>query len=66
MTTTDYSRKLCEICGIKPHYGVYENFGDLKNLTFNIIKIEGLRDRDAFSDLIRGILVVKEVENVQR
>lgn len=23
-------------------------------------------DRDAFSDLIRGILVVKEVENVQR
>lgn len=34
--------------------------GCLENLTFNI-KIEGLRDRDAFSDLIRGILVVKEV-----
>lgn len=33
--------------------------GDLKNLYFNIQEIEGLRDRDAFSDLIRGILVVK-------
>lgn len=31
MTTTDYSRELCEICGIKPRYGVYENFGDLDN-----------------------------------
>ena len=31
MTTTDYSRKLCEICGSKPRYGVYENFGDLDN-----------------------------------
>lgn len=39
--------------------------GDLKNLYFNIQKIEGLRDRDAFSDLIRGILVVKEVENAR-
>lgn len=39
--------------------------GDLKNLYFNIQKIEGLRDRDAFSHLIRGILVVKEVENAR-
>lgn len=39
------------------------DFGSLNDLTFNIIKIEGLRDRDAFSDLIRGILVVKEVKN---
>lgn len=31
MTTTNYSRALCEICGIKPRYGVYENFGDLDN-----------------------------------
>lgn len=49
------------IYGILSEY--MSDFGDLKNLTFNIIKIEGLRDRDAFSDLIRGILVVKEVEN---
>lgn len=39
--------------------------GDLKNLYFNIQKIEGLRDRDAFSDLIRGILVAKEVDNAR-
>ena len=39
--------------------------GDLKNLYFNIQKIEGLRDRDAFSELIRGILVVKEVDNAR-
>lgn len=39
--------------------------GDLKNLYFNIQKIEGLRDRDAFSDLIRGILAVKEVDNAR-
>lgn len=38
---------------------------DLKNLYFNIQKIEGLRDRDTFSDLIRGILIVKEVENAR-
>ncbi len=31
MTTTNYSKELCEICGIKPRYGVYENFGDLDN-----------------------------------
>ena len=37
--------------------------GDLKSLYFNIQKIESLRDRDAFSDLVRGILVVKEVSN---
>lgn len=29
MTTQDLSRKLYELCGIKPRYGVYENFGDL-------------------------------------
>lgn len=40
-------------------------FGGLKNLYFNIQQIEGLRDRDAFSDLIRGILVVKEVNNAR-
>lgn len=39
---------------------------DLKNLYFNIQRIEGLRDRDAFSDLIRGILVVKEVDNARQ
>ncbi len=44
--------------------GCMAEIGDLKNLYFNIQKIEGLRDRDAFSDLIRGILVVKEVGNV--
>lgn len=38
---------------------------DLEKLSFNIIKIEGLRDREAFSDLIRGILVVKVVENAK-
>lgn len=38
-------------------------FGNLENMIFNIIKIEGLRDRHSFSDLIRGILVVKEVKN---
>lgn len=37
--------------------------GDLKSLYFNIQKIESLRDRDAFSDLVRGILVVKAVSN---
>lgn len=37
--------------------------GDLKNLYFNIQNIEGLRDREAFSDLIRGILVVKGGDN---
>lgn len=36
--------------------------GDLKSLYFNIQKVE-IRDRDAFSDLVRGILVVKEVNN---
>ena len=25
------SLALCEICGIKPRYGIYENFGDLDN-----------------------------------
>lgn len=29
MKTKDYSRELCEICGIEPRYGVYEDFGDL-------------------------------------
>lgn len=37
--------------------------GDLKNLYFNIQKIESLRDKDSFSDLIRGILVVKGGDN---
>lgn len=37
--------------------------GDLKSLYFNFLKIESLRDRDAFSDLVRGILVVKAVSN---
>ena len=39
------------------------DFGSLNDLTFNIIKIEGLRDRDAFFFFFRGILVVKEVKN---
>lgn len=42
-----------------------KEFGSIENLTFNIIKIEGLRDRDAFSDLIRGILVVKVVKDAR-
>lgn len=45
--------------------GYMAGIGDLKNLYFNIQKIEGLRDRDAFSDLIRGILVVKVVDNAR-
>lgn len=40
-----------------------KEFGSIENLTFNIIKIEGLRDREAFSDLVGGILVVKVVDN---
>lgn len=43
--------------------GYMAEIGDLKNLSFNIQKIEGLRYRDAFSDLIRGILVVKGLNN---
>lgn len=45
--------------------GYMAEIGDLKNLYFNIPKIEGLRDMHAFSDLIRGILVVKEVDNAR-
>lgn len=41
------------------------NLCDVKNLSFNIIKLEGLRDKDAFSDLIRGILIVKEVSKCE-
>lgn len=40
-----------------------QDFGDLQNLSFNIIKIERLRDKDSFSDLVRGLLAVKEVHN---
>lgn len=40
-----------------------KEFGSIENLTFNIIKIEGLIDREAFSDLVRGILVVKVVKD---
>lgn len=29
MNNENLSKNLCEICGIKPHYGVYANFGDL-------------------------------------
>ena len=37
---------------------------ELDRITFNIQNIETLRDRDAFADLLRGILVYKvEVEN---
>lgn len=28
---TNLSKELCEVCGIKPRYGVYQNFGDLDN-----------------------------------
>lgn len=35
-------------------------FGSLNSLTFNIIKIEGLKDMYNFSELIRIILVVKK------
>lgn len=29
--TKELSKKLCEIVGIKPRYGIYVNFGDLDN-----------------------------------
>lgn len=35
--------------------------GDMKSIYFNIIRLEGLRAYNGFSDLIRGILVVKKV-----
>lgn len=28
---TNLSKQICELCGIKPRYGVYKNFGDLDN-----------------------------------
>lgn len=29
--TKELSKQLCELCGIKPHYGVWVNYGDLDN-----------------------------------
>lgn len=40
-----------------------QDIGHLQELSFNISKIELLCDRDSFSDLVRGLLVVKEVNN---
>lgn len=31
MTNKSLSEQICEICGIKPYYGIYVNFGDLDN-----------------------------------
>ena len=31
MTNKSLSEQICEICGIEPRYGVYQNFGDLDN-----------------------------------
>lgn len=31
MTNKSLSQQICEVCGIKPYYGVYVNFGDLDN-----------------------------------
>lgn len=31
MTNKTLSQRLCEVCGIKPYYGIYVNFGDLDN-----------------------------------
>lgn len=45
--------------------GYMAEIGDLKNLSFNIQKIEGSRDCNAFFDLILGFLVVKEAENAR-
>lgn len=45
--------------------GYMAEIGDLKNLYFNIQKIECLRDGYVFSNLVRGILVVKEVDNAR-
>jgi len=40
-------------------------FESYKNLRFNIIKLENLRDKNSFVDLVRGMLIVKEVDNVR-
>ena len=31
MTNKTLSQRLCEVCGFKPYYGIYVNFGDLDN-----------------------------------
>ena len=44
---TNLSKELCEICGIKPRYGVYQNFGDLDNdyrLVTNVRKCRLIAD----------------------
>ena len=44
---TNLSKQLCEICGIKPRYGVYQNFGDLDNdyrLVTNVRKYRLIAD----------------------
>jgi len=43
----DISKELCEVCGIKPCYGVYQNFGDLDNdyhLVTNVRKYRLIAD----------------------
>lgn len=39
MNNKNLSQQLCEICGIKPRYGVYVNFGDLDN-NFHLVTNE--------------------------
>lgn len=44
---TNLSKELCEICGIKPRYGVYQNFGDLDSdyrLVTNVRKYRLIAD----------------------
>ena len=44
---TNLSEELCEICGIEPRYGVYQNFGDLDNdyrLVTNVRKYRLIAD----------------------
>lgn len=44
---SEMSKELCEICGIKPRYGVYQNFGDLDNdyrLVTNVRKYRLIAD----------------------
>lgn len=60
-TEREILNSLDSICRILSDY--MAGIGDLKNLSFNIQKIEGLRDCYTSSSLIRGILVVKEVDN---
>lgn len=50
---TNLSKELCEICGIKPRYGVYQNFGDLDSdyrLVTNVRKYRLIADTRFYVD----------------